>query len=366
MVRSRVPIPAGLILAQALGLAACGASAPAPRGPPPPPAVQVVEASPPHGEGAVTATGALRRRREMALSFRIPGVITRLGVDEGDTVRRGQVLATLDPAAVDARLRQAAADLDRARRDAERFSRLVERGAISRQQAEAQNTQVADAQAAYDAAAFDRRWAALAAPANGVVLVRQAQAGEVVQPGQTVVILADDDSPLVLRAPISDRDIGRVRIGGGARVRLDSLPGEVLTGTVTRIGQQAGPQNGAVEIEITLPTRLGLRSGLIARAEIDALPEAGGAAAGLSRVPAETILEATGERAFVMRFDPSTGLARRTPVRFGGFDGDDALVGGLPPGARLITAGAGYVSDGERVSVVDPTRLPGDGAASRR
>ena len=42
---------------------------------------------------------------------------------------------------------------------------------------------------------------------------------------------------------------------------------------------------------------------------------------------------------------------------FGGFDGDDALVSGLPNGAQVITAGAGFVSDGEAVAVVDPTRL---------
>jgi hypothetical protein len=51
------------------------------------------------------------------------------------------------------------------------------------------------------------------------------------------------------------------------------------------------------------------------------------------------------------------GVARRTPVAFGGFDGDDALVSGLTDGAQVITAGAGFVSDGEKVRVVDPAKL---------
>ncbi|PXA83398.1 hypothetical protein DMC18_24755, partial [Caulobacter sp. D5] len=71
--------------------------------------------------------------------------------------------------------------------------------------------------------------------------------------------------------------------------------------------------------------------------------------------PAEALLEASGDKAAVLRLDGTT--ARRTPVRFGGFDGDDALVAGLPPGSRVITAGAGFVSDGEKVSVVDPRAL---------
>jgi multidrug efflux system membrane fusion protein len=57
----------------------------------------------------------------------------------------------------------------------------------------------------------------------------------------------------------------------------------------------------------------------------------------------------------VFRFD--AGKARRTAVTFGGFDGDDALVAGLSAGTQVITAGAGFVADGEAVRVVDPTRL---------
>ena len=306
----------------------------------------------------------------MVLSFRIPGVITALRADDGDTVRQGQPIADLDPAAVEAKLRQTAADLQRAKRDAARFATLVERGAISRQQAEAQDTAVSDAQAAYDAAAFDRRWARLLAPASGVVLTRTAQVGEVVQPGQAVLTLADDDSPLVLRAPLSDRDIGRVKLGAAARVTLDSDPGQAIIGSVSRIGQRAGPQSGAIEIEITLPARPGLRSGLIARAAITPSGGPGGGAAGAhpgyARAPAEAVLEANGASAFVLRYDPATRTAVRTLVRFGGFDGDSALLAGLPPGTRLITAGAGYVADGETVSVIDPARIAaGAGSAGR-
>jgi hypothetical protein len=79
------------------------------------------------------------------------------------------------------------------------------------------------------------------------------------------------------------------------------------------------------------------------------------ASAGFARIPAEAVLEASGGKAAVLRLEG--GRARRTPVRFGGFDGDDALVAGLPDGARVITAGAGFVSDGDRVTVTDPKAL---------
>jgi multidrug efflux pump subunit AcrA (membrane-fusion protein) len=81
------------------------------------PTVEIVPLAAPNSGQTLSVTGALRRQREMVLSFRIPGVITGLSVDEGDSVKAGQLLARLDPAAVDSRLRQTAADLDRARKD---------------------------------------------------------------------------------------------------------------------------------------------------------------------------------------------------------------------------------------------------------
>jgi hypothetical protein len=60
---------------------------------------------------------------------------------------------------------------------------------------EAQAAAASSAQAAYDSAAFDRRWANLVAPSSGVVLARAAQSGEVVQPGQAILSLADQNTP---------------------------------------------------------------------------------------------------------------------------------------------------------------------------
>lgn len=322
---------------------------------PPALAVEAATLQPDTASSAASAAGALKRRREMTLSFRIPGVMTRIAVDDGDRVRRGQLLATLDPTTVESQLARARAELDRARRDTDRLAGLVEKGAVSRQQYEAQRTALEAAEAAYRSADFDRRWASLVSPVDGVVLLRSAQAGEVVQPGQAVLSVADDGSPLVLRVPLADRDAVRVRMGQPARVRLDALPDEPLAGQVSRIAERAGAASGAIDVEVTIPERPGLRSGMIGRADFDVASPSTGSR--FARIPAEAVLEAAGSRAFVFRIEG--GRARRTQVAFGGFDGDFARVGGLSPGDRVVTAGAGYVADGQRVSVIDPARVAG-------
>ena len=89
------------------------------------------------------------------------------------------------------------------------------------------------------------------------------------------------------------------------------------------------------------------------------------AADALTRLPAEAILEAQGQRASVFLVTPGTAIARRRSVAFAGFEGDYALVSGLPAGSEVITAGAGFVSDGEKVRVVDPARLSIPGASAK-
>lgn len=329
----------------------------------PAPAVEVVRVDAANPDGTVLATGRIERRREMDLSFRIPGVMTRMTVEAGDRVRAGQVLATLDPTGVVASEQRATADLERVRRDLARDQTLFDKGFVSRARLDDRASAVKSAQAALNASAFDRRWATLVSPVSGVVLERTGQSGEVVQPGQSIVRIADEGSPFVLRAPTPDRDAARVVVGAAARIQLDRT-GPDMIGRVARIGQSAGARTGAVDIEIELPPIPGLRSGQIATARIEARL-ANATAGDLTRLPAEAILEAQDRRATVFLVEPGTAIARRRSVAFAGFDGDDALVSGLPAGSQVITAGAGFVSDGEKVRVVDPARLSAPGASAK-
>lgn len=335
----------------ALFLAACSpAGDPAPA---PPATVETAQAEPDGVGGGLAVSGTLERQREMNLAFRVGGVMTALAVDAGDPVSAGQVLARIDPSAVNARVTQSEADLERARRDLRRDETLFAQGYVSNQRLEDRRSAVKAAQAAYDAAAFDGRWSRLVAPASGVVLERSAQVGEVVQPSQTVLRVADLSSPLVLRVPVADRDLRRIASGQPVTATIDALPGQVLSGRVVRIGQGADPRTGAIVVEVELPGRPELRSGLTAKATFPT------AAAGDDsvRVPAEAILEAQGGRAHVYRLQGDRAV--RTPVVFLGFEGDHARVRGLAPGEKVITAGGGFIADGERVRVADARALAG-------
>ena len=143
-------------------LAACGARDPVTA--PLPPAVETAAATSDVGAGGLTVSGTLERQREMNLSFRVGGVMTALSVDVGDAVAAGQLLARIDPSAVNARVSQAESELERARRDLRRDEALFAQGYVSNQRLEDRRSALKAAQAGYDSAAFDGRWSRLVAP----------------------------------------------------------------------------------------------------------------------------------------------------------------------------------------------------------
>lgn len=337
------------LVALAALLAGCGATQPPATEPEPLP-VEVVAANSRGNSGAISAVGRIAHQREMTLAFRVAGTLARLDADIGDRVGRGQALAALDARDLAARVAQAEGDVRRSERAAARYAVLSESGAVARARYDDERTVLDQARAALRAAAFDRDSAQLRAPAAGVVLERVAQAGETVSPGQAVLRIADTASPLLVRLPVPEGQLSRVRAGAVARL---SVGGRTVPGTVVRIGAQVDARTGTGEVEIRLSDVRGLVSGMTGTVEIDA-PTNGGA--GIAAVPAEAVLEATGGQAALFVFDRRTQRARRRLVRFIGFSGDDALVAGLPADVEVITSGAGFATDGQRVRVTGGAR----------
>ncbi len=316
-----------------------------------PPVVEIVHAVSVDAGNSLTVTGALRHEHEITLSFRTGGTMTSLYVDEGDAIEKGQLLATVDPTAQRTQLAQSAADLSKAHRDLQRFRSLISEGAISRQQLEDQQTTLELAQEAFRSARFDVDGTRIVSPVKGFVLTRDAQAGQVVLPGQAVLEVTDDSSPLLLRVALPDEDAMRLKSGMPTVVQLDAPSGGKVAGRIWRIGKHADLQSGAVDIDIVIPALFGWRSGMIASASI-AIPRQDDANHSvLQRVPAEALVDISRQVAVVYLFDERHKIVHRQRVRFHGFDGDDALISNLPISAAIVTAGAGFLHSGQSVEV---------------
>ncbi|HTR48106.1 MAG TPA: efflux RND transporter periplasmic adaptor subunit [Verrucomicrobiae bacterium] len=261
---------------------------------------------------------------ESLVSFKVTGRIDELPVDEGMTMKAGDVLARLDSddyrqqvatdqASEEVRNRQldlglagsrsqdieaarqnvidTKADLDQKKQDYGRYEALYQKDEISGQTRDQAATAVTRAQANYDRAQqilnelvegtrreeldVDRAslrqaqenlemsqirlsYTVLRAPFDGVVLVRQAELGEVVSPGTPIVTLADLDH-IWLRVYLPETDLGKVRWGQAVQVRADTYPGKTYQGRVSVIASDAEFTPKSVQTEkerVTLVYRI--------------------------------------------------------------------------------------------------------------
>jgi len=339
-----------LTLLPLLFLAACGNGETAPALEPAPRAVRI--ALPENGPAMppVEGSGVVAFRDETRLSFMVPGIIRSIAVREGDTVSAGQVLATLETAQVDAGSTQAREAWMKAKRDLERGEKLFREDVLTREQLDDLGTAERVARAGLSNADFSRSNASIAAPAAGQVLRRLSEEREMVGAGQPVLTLGDAGSGLVLRLGLSDREVVRVQSGDAAVLHFDAFPGKEFTGRVQEVSRATDPRSGTYRVDIAFePGAVPFVSGLIGRAEIrgSAL-----AAEQLQYIPLSALVEGD-QRNMLVFLLPQGGdqvKALRVPVAFVAGD-RAALAQPLPAGHAVVTDGAAYLREGERVSV---------------
>jgi RND family efflux transporter MFP subunit len=336
-------------------LAACGRAAAVPGADTAPADAAVpVRLAPVTADGAalpVTGTGVVAAREEVPLAFKTGGVIADVRVREGDAVRAGQTLATLDLREIDALVSKSRSAAAKAARDHARAEALYRDSVATLAQVQDAATALEVARADLQAAEVNRRYAVVTAPAAGTVLRRHAEPGQTVGPGAPVLQVGSATSGMVVKVGLPDRDAVRVRLGDAALVRTDAWPDRELAGTVRQVAGAASPQTGTYEVQVALAAPAGLRSGMVARVRL-----APRDAARAVTVPVEALVEADGDRATVFALDASGTRARRLPIEIAELRGARVAVRrGLDGVTRVVTGGAAYLDEGTRVRVVPDT-----------
>jgi len=330
----------------------------------------------------VTVTGTLAADEEVVAGFKVAGRVSEIAVDLGSPVRKGQVLARLDP--TDSRLRveqaeaalrqvraglglpgngsaetvdpertalvrEARAVLEEARLHRDRMAQLSEKNLIARSEVDASQSRLLVAESRYQAALEEIRNrqellaerrsglalarqqlsdAALLAPIDGAVRERRASVGEYLAAGAPVFGLVRTH-PLRLRVAVTERDAPSVRVGQAVRVLLEGDP-TVHAGRVARLSPSIQEQNRTLNVEAEVTNRDGrLRPGSFARAEI--VVEADRTAV---TVPAGTVVTFAGlEKVFVVK----DGKAVEKRIRTGRRSGDRVeILEGVAAGEAVV------------------------------
>ena len=322
----------------------------------------------------VTVVGNLIGLATVDIVPRIGGRIDTIGVQLGDRVARGQIVAKIEDREIREQINQATASLDVNRANVanrendlrvaalalERARTSFDRGIASRQSLEdadarhsaaASQLTVAKAQQAQTEARIDELKITLSntlvqSPVDGFVSRRNLDQGAFAN-ANTVILSVVDIRSVRLVVNVVERDFRRVTPGVAAQVEVDAFPGEEFSGTVSRVAPVFDPATRTATIEIEVPNPgYRLKPGMYARVRltVEEKPDA-------LTVPRNAVVDVNGQRGV---FQVVEDTARFLGVTTGIQDGDYIeIVEGLGDGERVVTGGALALRDGDRVILIE-------------
>lgn len=299
----------------------------------------------------IRISGLLHTEDELRLSFKIGGVVAGVSVEEGQRVRKGQLLATLNATEIDAQLQLASIQLEKALRDNQRAENLYRDSVATLEQVQNSRTAVEAARESVKQVGFNRKHATITAPVDGFVIKRLSNPGEMISPGMPVVVIGalGDGSRWVLKAGVSDREWSSIQPGDRASVFFDAWAGRSFPAVVTTKALAADPMNGTfpVELRVDFGTEKPA-TGMFGRAEV--VPSV--LRSGYS-IPYESLLEADGDKGHVFVTDDRKTV-RMVEVTIASLTQQRVyILSGLEGHPYVVTAGSPYLKDGSLIRVRD-------------
>ena len=319
---------------------------------PKPPLVKVQQVEAANAAQEENYSGVVRGRYETNLSFQVGGKIISRDVQTGSRVRAGDVLMTLDPKDIveqarsaEAQVASTRAQLQLAKANLDRYSELFKAEAIAAAVLDQYKTQYDAAQAAYDAAVAQAQqtrnaldYTTLTANADGVISDIQAEVGQVVAAGQSVLTLVQAGE-LEVVASIPENKISAVQIGQRVSITFWAT-GDEITGTVREIAPMADSAARTFTVKISIPdvrdVQLGMTANVIMRET----------SASAIILPLSAIYQ-TGDAAQVWIVEG--GKVTLKAVEVTAFDDNSVQVRGLKAGDVVVVAGVNKLRDGQEV-----------------
>jgi RND family efflux transporter MFP subunit len=299
----------------------------------------------------VTAGGQFTTDDETILSFKTGGIISSILVKEGDAVRRGQLLATLDVTEISSLVNQAHLGLEKAERDLKRAENLYRDSVATLEQIENARTAKDLAVQQLRAAEFNLQHSEIRAVNDGYILRKFANSGQLAGPGTPVFQTNGASSnKWLMRIGVSDREWAKISTGDSAAIITDAFPGKTIKATVSRRAEAADPYTGAfiIELTVSVPEGVKLAAGMFGKATISA-----SAKTDVWEIPYTALLDGNGGTGYI--FVTTNGkTAKRIPVKIAAITGNSVhLSEGPEENQRIIISGSAYLTDGSPINITN-------------
>ncbi|MBX2878103.1 MAG: efflux RND transporter periplasmic adaptor subunit [Saprospiraceae bacterium] len=297
----------------------------------------------------IEGSGLIFSNTEARLSFKIGGIIQQVFVEEGQSVRKGQLLAKLDLTEINAQVTQAQNGVEKAERDLLRVERLYEDDAATLENVQDLRTALNLAQESYRIASFNQKYAEIRATTAGKIIKKLMNEGELIGPGQPVFYMIDNGADQwKVEIGLADKDWVKVNEGDQASIRLDAYPDKEFNGKIIRLAQGADPTNGTYKVEIQVrPGGVRFAAGLYAEATIQPKEKVT-----YPVIPIEALVEGHGKSGYVFVPD-GTSKVKKIPVEIAMIlDKELAISKGLENVSKVITSGSGYLTHYSNIKII--------------
>ena len=293
-------------------------------------------------------TANLEPEAEAQVVTKTSGVVLKINVEEGDVVRKGQVLAQLDSDRQRLSLLQTRATLAKMKNDYQRQQQLFERKLIGSEAFERAKFDLETQVAMSQMNELELSYTEIRAPISGVISKRFVKEGNLLTLNQAVFKI-DDFDPLQAVLSVPEREMVRIAAGQPVQMLVDAVPGAVFTGSVARVAPTVEAGSGTFRVTAEFRDETGkLRSGMFGRINLvyqsrdDVLT-----------VPRSALLGEDQSTASLFVVDGET--VKRQVVKLGYVGAGVAeVVEGVADGAQVVTLGQAALRDGTKVQVLNP------------
>ncbi len=321
-------------------------------------------------EDTRSAPGIVKAVKEIGLAFRVGGPLVEYDLKIGQSVKKGRIIARIDPRDFEIRIRKLSADVKAARvklSDAEidfnRQKNLLSENAASQAQYDKAKLALETSAAVLEGLQADLTEAGnaladtvLRAPFDGVVHRKLTENHETVKPGIPVVSLLDI-SAVEVRTVVPEDIVIRVSDIVDMFCTLDAYPEQSFPALLKELGRQTDSTNQSYPMTVVLDTPPGLsvEPGMAATVHLvlnNATQPAGGI-----YLPTAAVFADTNKDACVWRIRPDSLETEKVRVKTGALKGDSILItSGLMPQDRVVSAGARFLLEGQPIRILDNDR----------
>lgn len=298
----------------------------------------------------------LEAEREVEVFAEASRRVRELLVEEGDDVRRGQVLIRLQDEEQRTALARTEGQLERARREFDRQKNLYDQRLISEQAYNDARYELEQLELSREDATRQLGYTEVRAPIGGTITARLVNVGNQVTVNQHLFDIVDFDS-IVARVYVPEKELHRIRVGQDARVRAAAAGGEERSGRVDRIAPRIDPRSGTVKVTVSIPRSQQLLPGMYVSVEL------------VTEVHEEALLLPKralvhdGAQSFVFRLRAGDRV-ERLEVRSALEDSDNVEpAAGFAAGDRIVVAGQAGLKSGAKVRVIGEPAVPPPDAA---